>query len=291
MKNFIKCFFLAALLGSVEIFSFLNHELCLLKEQKGEFFLSDVVLSFALGAPQITTDSLIRMLLYMMPVFLFQILFGTIIYQRFCTASVYYFSREANRIHWFLKQILFLLSLSFFYLFTILLVGTSICSRLYLIHTNITSFILIFYFLSIHSLWLFLTTLAINLISIKAGSNIAFSIIGGVQLLCISSLILWKDIFPLENTSHFEIHGLLLQINPISHLILSWHSSSLSNIQAAIQDFRLNASYSQLFQIDFDLNFSVLIFAILSIFLIIAGCRIVFFQEFIITNKETGGMI
>lgn len=39
------------------------------------------------------------------PIFVFQILFATNIYKHFCSASIYFFSRNANRIKWYLKEV------------------------------------------------------------------------------------------------------------------------------------------------------------------------------------------
>ena len=37
---------------------------------------------------------------------IFQVFFGILLYRRFCTASIYVFSRYPRRIHWYISEVL-----------------------------------------------------------------------------------------------------------------------------------------------------------------------------------------
>ena len=135
------------------------------------------------------------------------------------------------------------------------------------------SILLFVYYVLIHSLWLFITTLLVNIIAIKLDSSTGFISIVGIQMLSISTLLLWKNVWPLDDAIHSAKHVLLLKLNPISHLILSWHSSSIKGINRWI---------------NFPISQSILVFLSISLVVIIIGCLIVKRQEWIAMPKEGG---
>lgn len=208
----------------------------------------------------------------------FQILFGTYIYKHFCTASVYYFSRMNNRIIWFIRENIKLCLICFMYISII----TGICCMAGGAFNNFrfdkNVLFILCYHLCIQSLWLFATTIMINVLSILFGSSISFSIIYSVQMTFLLCNSIFSSYFQFER-GNVERKTNILKLNPISHLVLKWHNSRLQKINSEIN----------FLNIDFKLSESIVFFIIISIIVFISGCIIVKRQELIYINRETGG--
>ncbi|WP_060664213.1 hypothetical protein [Bacillus sp. CHD6a] len=261
-STLLRCIGAAILWGGFQAIFFLS--------VKGEVIFSDIILKFGFSEVSINLVYLIELSIQFLPFFIFQILFGTVIYQHFCSASIYYFSRCHHRGKWFLKESLKLYSYSLIYPLTMVGFATIIASSTNEILFDQASIILFFYYLAIHSLWLFITALLMNIMSIRFDSSIGFMVIVGFQLFCVSMLLLWEDV-SLTNQSAF-----FLKLNPISHLILSWHNSN----NLGLND-RIN-----FLNIDLSLNASILYFFILCLLSVGSGLFIVKKQEWITLNKE-----
>ena len=65
---------------------------------------SHIILADTFQQASLDLSDLPEILIRFLPLLLFQILYGTMIYRHFCTASVYFFSRKTNRIQWFLPE-------------------------------------------------------------------------------------------------------------------------------------------------------------------------------------------
>lgn len=268
-KAFIKCALVAMLWGAFQAVFFLGME--------SELLLSDIVIFFGFSDVAPLISLLLELTLKLFPFFLFLILFGTYIYQHFCTASIYYFTRRHNRVNWFFKECVKLYGLSLMYPLIMVLSGTALASMTNTIITDQASFILLLYYVLIHSLWLFLTALFMNIIAIKRDSSFGFIVIVSLQMAFVTLLLLWDNLWSLEpETPNLALHGFLLQFNPISHLILSWHSSSILEVHARINDLNIN----------FNLNTSLITFFIMSIIAIGIGSIVVKKQEWITVNNE-----
>ena len=195
------------------------------------------------------------------PIFVFQILFATNIYKHFCSASIYFFSRNANRIKWYLKEV------TNIYLNSIIFLTVICISEILFIYMFTTikiddgAVIIAIYYIAIYSIYLLSTTLAINIVSILFGSNIGFAIVQGIVLLSVSI---------------FFILGNYVKGNLIANLIFPFHSSKINSINNLIN----------IKSIDFDLNYSILYYLIICIVVIVFGGYVVEKYEFIINNKE-----
>lgn len=231
----------------------------------------------------IYTQYLIWFFRWYFPIILFQIVWGTYIYRHFCSASVYYFSRCNNRIKWFLKESIYLYIYAALYLLSSLVIPvliTLFCGNLTL---DSSAFLLALYYLILHSLWLFIITVLVNILSIIIGSVAGFSIVAAVQALGVAVFIILEDkkIFTYELKSSHEITNLELQskiikFNPISHIVLKYHNSGNPKLNSVINKYGFN----------FDLNESVLSLFIAALIVLIAGCIIIKKKEFIATNRE-----
>lgn len=269
-RAFFKCIAVAFLWGLFQsLFAF---------NVSGKIMFSDIILMNNFLKVSFILVSIIDMSIKLLPFILFQILFGTYIYQHYCTASVYFFSRFQNRVQWFLKECLVLYGLALVYPIVIILSATAFISMVNGVTFDKTSFILLLYYGLLHSLWLFLTALLMNILAIKLDSSNGFIVVASIQLICVATLMLWDKVWPLVDHSNVEMHALFLKFNPISHLILSWHSSPLAAISEQMNTLN----------IDFSLNTSVIIYLFISLVVVFVGCIIVKTQELISLNREGG---
>ncbi len=266
----MKCLLLAILCGGFQSIFFLG--------KQNDINFSEIILIFGFSEVSFILVYLIELSIKLLPFFLFQILFGTYIYQHFCSASIYYFSRCQNRVKWFLKESTKLYVFAFVYPLFMVLSGTLVATISNRVIYDMDSFILLIYYVLIHSLWLFVTTLLVNILAIKMDSSVGFIAVVGLQMLSVASLTLWKDVWPLDNSTHIDKHVLFLKWNPISHLILSWHSSSVPGVNQWINDLQIN----------FPLYLSLIIFLFFSLVVIVIGCFVIKRQEWITLSKEGG---
>lgn len=267
-RSLIKCLVVAILWGAFQSIFYLG--------TSGELLLSDLIIHFGFSEVEFIIVYLIDLSIKFLPFVLFQALFGTYIYQHFCTASIYYFSRTPKRVAWFLNESLELYLLALIYPIMMIISGLALGSINNQIIFDQASFILLIYYVLIHSFWLFITTVLINILAIKVDSSFGFIVVVGFQMAMIMMLLLWSNVFPLVDSANIARHGLLLKLNPIAHLILTWHTSGIEALNA-----RLNY-----WDIPFDLNTSVIVFLLISLVVVVIGSIVVKRQEWIELSKE-----
>lgn len=266
--SLLKCTILAIFCGGFQAIFFLD--------MKDKINFSQIIITFGFSDVSFILVYLIDLTIKLLPFYLFQILFGTYIYQHFCTASVYYFSRCQNRVKWFLKESSKLYILTFCYPFLMVFLGTLVASITNQIIFDKDSFLLLIYYVLIHSLWLFMTTLLVNIMAIKFESTIGFITVVALQMISVSTLLLWNKVWPLDDGTNVDKHAFFLKFNPISHLILTWHSSSIKGVNQWINYL----------QIHFPLIQSVIVYFLLSMIVIFIGCYVVKRQEWVTMRKE-----
>lgn len=268
MKYYIKFLWVAVFCGILCVFGGMKNNISV--------NLSDIILCLGFNMIDYTFNAIPAITYWYMPLLLFQIFYGTYIYQRFCSASVYFFSRNCNRTGWFLKEAgkLYLFALSYL----ILLAGSgALVTGIFVPLTlDWEAVPLMLYYLAIHSLFLFATTLGINILAVVLTSNGGFILIEGICILGIAAFAFLDRVFQEE---YIIRNFWLVKINPFSHLVFSMHSSCIP-----IVNDRINAK-----GISFDLNVSVLLYLLIAAVVIGAGCIIVNRREFIASNNETEG--
>lgn len=274
MKKYYRAVGFGILWGIVQNFVFFY---------KGEeVSLSRVIWQLNFPGMSFSVLQLVDMVLGMFPFFVFQILYGTFLYRRFCTASVFYFSRCTNRVGWFLKETLglYLVSVVYFAVIVVTRVGLQFgtCS----VVVDRLSVFLTVYYVAVSSLWGYLTAIVMNLIAIKKGSSTGFIAVAGGQIALIMILSLWdrNGSFSMEDTAHLARNGFLLKCNPVAHLVLDWHSTFLDPENEMLN--RLN--------IAFDLSETIAVFLVLAGAVMAVGCVIIKRHELLTNNVETGGM-
>jgi hypothetical protein len=221
---------------------------------------------------------MIMLTLDMMAFFLFQVMFGVKIYRHFCTASIYYFSRCPYRIRWFIREAASLGVLAFIYSSVLLATEMVVAGRVMDIQWDKEFWALVVYEAVAFTLWLLLTTLAINVVAMRYASVVGFAVTFGLQMAGVTLLLLFDRILPLDPGPALQRNAALLKLNPIANLVLCWHSSSVESLDAHINQF----------QISFDLLGSLYYYGLLLILVVILGCILVKKQEFLMENTETG---
>lgn len=239
---------------------------------------SDIMFVWSFYKPFFFITSIIDMFMNYIPLLLLQILYGTYIYRHFCSTSVYFFSRCANRQVWFIKEAIKLYFYIVVYLFLMIASGTLFCMVNFGVYFDEGSIYLLFYYILIFSLWLYITTISINLMAIFIGSNNSTGIIIGMQIILLLLLDIFDSWIPFDNNK--IVNGSLLELNPISHLVMSWHSSKIFSVNQLIN----------ILSIDFSFINSIKYMGTLAIILTITGCVIIQRTQIIAINKETGGV-
>lgn len=250
-----------------------------LQRIEGGIPLEEILLWLSYGELYCIPAYLLEMGLMMVPYILFQIFFGTYIYRHYCSASVYFFSRQTRKKRWFLKEAAKMYAHSWIFVALILLftvVAAGLKSGLIFRQEQIS---LLFCYLIIHSMWLFLLSLAINLLSIQFGNNVGFIIVVAVQFAMITMLMLFYDVLNFETTRWIRVAEWVLKFNPVSSLVLKWHTCSNSEVDAWIH----------MLPVSFPFRFSIIYFLLIAIGIICVGAAYVKRKEIIVSDMEQEG--
>lgn len=272
MKKFVPSILISVMWGLLRSMDYIG--------TNEHVYLSDIIMKLSFCKTEFVPASLIDMSFQMFPHFIFQAIYGIYLYQHFCTASVYYFSRYPHRIAWFIKELIQLYTIIIqYFLFLVISCSAAVCFENKLV-LNTTDLIVFLYYLVIYSFWMFFAIVLINLLSIKFGSGNAFSFVCGGQLVSIASLFMWHRYLLLSGTEKAARNMFFLKLNPAAHLVFDWHSSNLEEINMKFN--RLGHSFS--------LNETCAGFILLCIIAVIAGCYIIDTQELFHSDLENGGI-
>ena len=253
-----------------------------------------VILDGSFQKARMWPDSLPELLVHYLPLLLFQIFYGTMIYRHFCTASVYYFSRKTNRVQWFLPECGMLLLYALAYTAVLLGSGFGIVAAFGKFQWNEGALPLLVYYLVLHALFLFFTTLAVNVLSILLTGNAAFLI---VEAVCLVNVAIYSVLEPISrNAAGYEPPAFVtpgyVEPNFLSDWIWAIRPNFIANLNLALHNKGAGVPEGliNLKDLDFGLNGSVVYFLALSVLVLLAGCVIVAKHSFIESNKETGGV-
>lgn len=271
MRYYIRFLLVAVFCGFFSIFNYTKNV--------PEITLSDIVLMTGLNGVDYYPQYLPEITYWFVPLLLFQIFFGTYIYRHFCSASVYFFSRNCKRISWFLKEVVKLYLFTLMYLSILIFSGVLITSVFVKIIIDEAFFLIFIYYLLIYSLFLLVTTLGINILSVMFSSNVSFAIVESILIFGIAVFSIMGNYF-ITGEAMLDKYTWMLKLNPVSHIIFSVHSSKISGINELINEK----------SIVFDLDLSVLMLLIASVIVIISGCFVISKHDFVDINKETGGV-
>lgn len=270
MRLYGKYFIIAVIFGILQVLY--------LFQFRDKMLFSDVIFISSFFKPDFYLPNALNMFLDYIPLIILQILYGTYLYRHFCTASIYYFSRCKNRTMWLLKEAVKLYGYIGVYLVIMFTSRTMFCMLNFKMNFDSGSIYLLCYYLIIYSLWLYITVLAINLIAIFVGSQFSIVVLLGIQGIFILLLQIFDQILPFEKDPKY--YGKLLQLNPIAHLVMSWHSSEITSVN----------NLSNVLDISFPFYETIITFGVLAIAVTVLGCVITKRAQFIVLNRETGGV-
>lgn len=263
IRNWFKCVIPIIVFGMLQGLNYLQFH--------GTVNFSDIVLTLGFSDFDISVDYLMMLLFRTLHFYMFYFLFGTTIYQHFCTASVYSFTRCVNRRFWFLRQTLKLAGCSFMYvlLYPAAVVLTAGITNQ--VKVDEASLVLLVYYVALQGIWIFCLSLLMNVVAIVAESKAAFFIVAGLQLLFPTSLLLWDGVV--------TVGGVEVPINLFRHLILTWHSSGGSDL--------LRQCMSEM-ERGITLNMSVLALGTVSVLTVMISVEVVQRMELLSTGVEKG---
>lgn len=257
MKYYLRFLWIAFFCGAICILGF--------AVKNDGFFASDVICLFGMDEIGYFTQYLPQITYWFFPLLFFQAFFGSYIYRHFCTASIYFFSRYTKRTRWLFKEILRLFLFCCLYLFVMLISGLVVCSLVSKVKIDASIWKMFCYYMVIYSLYLFVVTLGINLLSIVFNSNIGFIVVEGINLFFIAAFAIAGNLFAPEGVI-LEQYEWIIKINPFYYLIFSMRNSN--------NDYLI----------------SMLLFMGIAALLLWCSFFVVNKHNFIESNQETGGM-
>jgi len=245
----------------------------------GKIVLSELVLQLSGSRGNIplgfSLPELLSFCAKIAPYFLLELYIGTNLYRHFCTASVYIFSRTSNRSKWYTRECYSLAISTLFY--QIIFLGTAIgitCLRYQVIWTSAGCWLLLLHII-LYSLWAFSMALLVNTLAILIGSGSSFSIVVIVQIILITMITMSNPLKTDCNT-----FSVVLNVNPITHLILGWQISSAEWLNEII-----HAPWDTL-----TLRGSLLYMVAVTALTLLFGWGVIYKRDLIIADPEFGGM-
>ncbi len=249
---------------------------CMLMVGK-EWNFSEMLYSLGFGNVYISIGSMGEFVMALFPILFFQVWLGNYIYEHYCVASVYFFSRCTKRITWYLKEAGKLYLIALLYVMTLILGAFLLANIGYHVLWDELAGIVLFYYVSIYSLWMFATTLLINVIGILWDSSKGFICVAGSQLVCTALygvLSKWLD-FAEYTGEGMEEQILVLKLLPISNLVLKWHSNHVDGTPIL----------NNLLGFEYEFVHSVMGLFVVSCILVVCGAYIVKQSDFLNNGK------
>lgn len=246
----------------------------------GAITLSELILqlsgsrgSFVLG---FSYSELASFVMRLFPAFIFELYAGIMLYQHFCTASIYVFSRYPHRVKWYIGEACHLGSTVCVFHILLLAVAILITAGRFELQIDHAGIVLMAYHFFIYSLWVYIMALSVNLLAMHFGSSTAYAVVISVQLVCIVLLNL-MDLLVRYFDGGLSYEKILIW-NPIARLVLGWHSSN-----AEMTDQVLTSSYMQI-----GLDHSLMIFFLIGSIVTLAGALIIKRHDLLVSDLETG---
>lgn len=251
----------------------------------GEITLSELVLQmsgsrgeFIMGFSAV---ELLDFAMQMIPGWLVEIFLGVALYRHFCTASIYVFARCENRKRWYWKEMLSL-GIQIFSFQTLLLLSAVVTAVLrFKVIMNVEGFVLALYHILLHFLWVYSATVLVNLLALKFGSSASFAIVMSGQAAGIGMFGMGEMLDRMYEDS-FAAKTLLIKCNPVSHLVLGWHSSYIGSVNTVLE------SFTGRFCDSFYMEISAVVLLIVSVIILKTGSVIVSKYDLLISDAEMG---
>lgn len=274
MNNRYQTLFLTAVVGGVYL------SVMYVNPYYGVITLSEMILQLSGSrgpfALSFSFEELEAFGMRLFPAFIFEVYAGIMLYQHFCTASSYIFSRYPHRVRWYIREASRLGGSVC--IFNMLLLAATILTTVsrYTLQPDPAGIVLMVYHLLIQSLWIYIMALLVNLFAVFWGSSAAYAIVVSAQLICIV-LLTFMDQLVRHSDGRLSYENVLIW-NPASHLVLGWHSSNVESVSQV-----LTSSYMRA-----DLYHSLIMLLLAAIMITCAGALIVKKHDLLISDLETG---
>lgn len=266
-RNYIV-FFTAILSGILLSYSYVS-------PYSGCITLSELVLQLSGSGGELALgfDSveIVGFAMRLTPIWILEMFLGIELYQHFCTAGVFVFSRCTDRGQWYWREI-FHVGVKVF-LFHIIFLGFVLATAMvqYEVEIDTAGVILCGYHLLIYLLWSLAITVLINMLALKFGSSISFTVVmmiqaAGIALFCLGGMFE-------EGTPQQEA---VLIWNPMAHLVLGWQRSIFPEVVA-----------QPLYE-HFYLEVTLLFLLLLNVVVLILGAGMIKKQELLVSDCEIG---
>lgn len=246
----------------------------------GVITLSEMILQlsgsrgrFVLG---FSYSELASFVMRLFPAFLFELYAGIMLYQHFCTASIYVFSRYPYRMKWYISEVCQLGGKVCIFHMALLVSAILTSSGRYELQIDYAGMVLMLYHFLIYSLWVYIMALSVNLLAVYLGSGSAFALVIFIQLAC-TVLLNPMDLIVRYFDNRLSYKALLIW-NPIAHLVLGWHNSNMEMVNKV-----LASPYMQT-----DLNNSLIMFVLLGIIATFIGSVIIKNHDLLVSDSEMG---
>lgn len=261
MQHLKKCFILSAVIMLIQTIAYRE-------------FTYDTMSNFILSRINfrehyITSGDIVLLAMDMFPVIVFEVVYGIYIYRRFCTASVYYFSRQDNRLSWYGCECLKLFgyTVMFFGSYAIfhIIYGTSVMG----IKMDSNGFYTLCCCLMMQIMYTFIFVFWINMLSILFGGQNATVLIMGIQ---------YAFVFLLQVAEYekkvTDVYSWKLYLNPFANVVAAWHS---------------DIPQGNLLETKFTTSHSVIYFSFILIVSVIVGGICIKNMDIALENKEELG--
>ena len=249
--------------------------------EMGVVSLNEVIKYLAFGKFEIGKGYVIFFLKQYFPYLMFQAMWGTYLYQRFCTGSIYYFSRMERRGSWYRKEAEKLFFMVGIFFLTYWSATAAVIGMKYGMTFETSNIWLGIFYFATQAMWLYTMTLLTNIISISWGSSSGYLIVASVVFISLSYFVLFEDVLDFTTQENMLLKSILLKINPLSHIVLKWHSCGIEAVNMQLRAL----------EIDFSIGNSVFLLTLGAILSTRFGKRVIEKQEFIVLNRETGGTL
>lgn len=199
--------------------------------RENDWLFSEMVCCLGFGNVSISISSLVEFVMAWLPILFFQVWLGNCIYEQYCVSSIFFFSRCTKKVRWYFKEIGKLCLSTLTYIGMMILGAYMLgCVRGQIIWDDKAGIVL-FYYVAIYSMWLFTSVLVINVIGILWDNSKSFTIVAGLQSGLTAVYAIFEGWFRFEDLTESELQTrvMLLKINPVSNLVLKWHSNNWKN--------------------------------------------------------------
>ncbi len=258
MINAKKCVFMAWIIAMIQSFAYRNYHY--------ENLSSFLIQRLNFGKHYISSGDIVLLAMDMFPVIVFEVVFGVFLYRRFCTASVYYFSRQENRGSWYYKECMKMFGYTMFFF---------ICYAAFHMLTGILGFDkmpdknsihILCWCIMLQTLYTFVFVVWINLLAIVFGGHNATVGVMGIQYAFVFLLQMAEHEKEITNTYSWKLY-----MNPVANVVVAWHSDIVGG---------------NMLETTFQTNFSLVYFLVISIISVGIGGIIITHMDIALENKE-----